>query len=380
MRRAAPLMLIMMLSVLPRALSAAPPAPSSSGAAGDASDPGQEKTEPFSLQSVPGEALGVAKHERPVGRRLGLEMRDSESSTENPFLENTAIVAFGLLLLCTALVAGTLLIGLRQHRSLLALESQMSELKKAVDGFRKLSESSARGSARGQDLEAAAGGRSMEDQRSPSTPPISPSVPDRQPRGTAYLLGERRPGSVGDLGRGSPPVQRHQEVYDLFDRLRREAPRLAAKFADPALRERFQGELEAPVGARLDRLRILTAEGEESVLQRWLGPDLIATLDSLARFYSAAVDEERRGQANGLALELRSWLYDYFGSACRSEGWFAIDPVEPYRTAFDPKFHHAIAGRDVQEAQGQVVSIKTIGRRDAKTGALLQKAEVIVGR
>jgi hypothetical protein len=347
MRRVAPLMLMLILTLFvpSRTLWGAAPvsSPDSSGPAGTTSAPSQG----------------------PVSQALA-----------------STIAAFGLLILCSLLITGTLLVALRQRRELARLGVQMGELRKALDGLKGgLGGVLAKGAPQGQDPRAVNG-------ESPTAvDPKSRSLQERRPGGqtsssmsTPLSSGERRSSPGTDRGGGSSPVQPHQEIYDLLDRLRREAPRLAAKFADPVLRERFQGELDAPVGARLDRLQALAAGGEEPILQRWLGPDLIATLDSLARFYSEAVEEERRGQANGLALELRNWLYDYFGSACRSEGWFAIDPVEPYRTPFDPKIHHAIAGRDVEGAQGRIVAIQAIGRRDAKTGALLQKAEVTVGR
>jgi len=159
-----------------------------------------------------------------------------------------------------------------------------------------------------------------------------------------------------------------------------EAPKLAESFADLSLRERFQGELGAPLRARLDRLRAYSDEAQ--LRERWLGPDLVPTLDALSRFYSEAIEEGRHGgaSAKGLARDLRRWLYDDFSSACRSEGWFAIDPVDPYKTEFDPNVHHAIAGRDVDGAEGKVLAVKAIGRRDPKNGAVVHKAEVIVGR
>lgn len=369
MRCTPPLMLILIFLILPLPLRAGRSTPSSSRTA--LSNSGQEKVEPFSPEGAHGDIPDGPKYARPIGRRLNLEAGGSEPSTENPFLEDTAIVAFGLLLLCTALASGTLLISLRQRRLLLSLESRTGGLKEALEDFRKSFGSAGLGSPRGQ-ASLGTGGGAMAEQILSITPPVLPSVPDLAPAGGAFTSGDREEYSL--------QAWRHQGVYDLLNRLHREAPRLAAKFSDPELHERFQREFDAPLEARVVRLKTFSVEGEESLRQRWLGPDLIATLDSLARFYSEAVEEERRGRASGLALELWSWLYEYFGSACRSEGWFAIDPVEPYRTTFDPKVHHAIAGRDTEGAQGLIVALKGIGRRDAKTGTLVQKAEVIVGR
>jgi len=173
---------------------------------------------------------------------------------------------------------------------------------------------------------------------------------------------------------------RHGAIAGLLAGLRQDARRLAEGFTDPALGARFRRELEAPLGARLDRLRMLAAQGEDQVRERWLGPDLVTTLDALARLYSEAVEEERRGSRTGLAGELRRWLYDELGPACQGEGWFAIDPIEPYVTPFDPRVHHAVAGRDVAGAEERVVAIRAVGRRDPRTGVVAAKAEVVVGR
>ena len=132
--------------------------------------------------------------------------------------------------------------------------------------------------------------------------------------------------------------------------------------------------------ARLIRLIALSEQDDELLRERWLGPDLVTTLDALARFYSEAVAEERDGHDTGLAGDLRGWLYDSFGSVCRNEGWFAIDPIEPYKTRFNPQIHYAVAGRDVDGAEGKIIAIKAIGRRDARTGAVKHQAQVIVGR
>jgi len=176
--------------------------------------------------------------------------------------------------------------------------------------------------------------------------------------------------------------QRHQRIADLLARLHTEAPRLADGFTDLSLRERFKGEFDAPLSARMERLRTCSEKGEEQLKQRWLGPDLVTTLDALARFYSEAVEEGRHGRntAKGLALELRGWLYDELSPACQAEGWFSIDPIDPYRTTFDPSVHHAITGRDSADAPGKIIAIKAIGRRDPRNGAVIHRAEVIVGR
>jgi len=178
-----------------------------------------------------------------------------------------------------------------------------------------------------------------------------------------------------------PPPSRHEKIAALLDRLQQEAPRLAAGFGDSSLRERFLGEYDAPLSAILERLRI-SEQAEDPLEDSWLGPDLVPTLNGLARFYSEAVAEGRQGHsaAKDLAVELRAWLYDRFSPACSSESWFSIDPIEPYVTGFDPKFHQAVAGSDVDGAAGKIIAIQAIGRRDPQNGDVIHKAEVIVGR
>jgi hypothetical protein len=129
-------------------------------------------------------------------------------------------------------------------------------------------------------------------------------------------------------------------------------------------------------------LRTYSEQGEAQLRERWLKPDLVTTLDALARFYSEAVEEGRHGRAaaKSLARELRGWLYDELSPACKAEGWFAIDPIDPYRTAFDSNVHHAVTGRDIAGAAGLIIAIKAIGRRDPRNGAVVHRAEVIVGR
>jgi molecular chaperone GrpE (heat shock protein) len=121
---------------------------------------------------------------------------------------------------------------------------------------------------------------------------------------------------------------------------------------------------------------------ELQLKERWLEPGLVPALDALARFYSEAVEEGRQGRtvAKNLARKLRAWLYDRFGSACKAEGWFTIDPIDPYKTDFDPQAHHAVADRDAGGATGKIIAVKAIGRRDPKNGIIVHKAEVIVGR
>ena len=210
---------------------------------------------------------------------------------------------------------------------------------------------------------------------------LAPGDPDRGPSGA-----EPAPSSP-DLSPGEDDMvvrlpQRHQQVGALLVRLHREAPRLAEGFFDRAVRERFLRDFGAPINARLDRLRICSEEGDSQVEHRWLDLDLVPTLDALARFYSEAIEEERHGREAGkcLARELRRWLYEEWSAACRREGWFAIDAIDPYKTEFDPLVHLAVAGRDAAGAEDMILALKSIGRRDPRTGAVVRKAQVVVGR
>lgn len=185
-------------------------------------------------------------------------------------------------------------------------------------------------------------------------------------------------------GAGSPASMEgtHQEVARLLAGLCQEAPRLADLFQEPALREAFRGEFGAPLAARVERLRIAASQGEAPLREHWLGEDLVVTLDALSRFYSEAAAEGHRGHAPGVALtaRLRALLYESFNAACRREGWFAIDAVEPYRTSFDPRQHEAVAGSDAPGASGLVVGVKAAGLRDVRSGSIQRRAKVVVGR
>jgi hypothetical protein len=298
-------------------------------------------------------------------------------------IERDAWLVLGLLSVAALLAGGALGLGWRDRKSVSALEEKMREdLRERLEELQRVIESglaaakhdsAAKGSGAGQDK--VTGGDLRPVVGTAAGGPAFPSSPPRQ-EGPA----PPKPGTAKEAPPPVPPGTRHPEVASLLAKLRRDAGRLAERFADPDLRERFQGEFDAPLGARLDRLRTVSEQGEDQLRERWLGPDLVTTLDALARFYSEAVEEERRGHGTGLARDLRSWLYDSFGPACRSEGWFAIDPIDPYTTEFDPRAHHAVAGRDVDGAEGRIIAIKSIGRRDPRTGVVMYKAEVIVGR
>jgi hypothetical protein len=296
-------------------------------------------------------------------------------------LETLAVTALGLLAL-TALLASTgLLLALQQRKALLALAKEKGAEKELAGAGGEFPETPAADTGLGE---------------SAASDPLTSSETGAAATGGDPVLAAQDTGQLTTAPEAElaashaaddeealpslPPGMRHRDIALLLARLRREAPRLAERFADGELRKRFRGELDAPVHARLNRLIALSEKGDELLRERWLGPDLVTTLDALACFYSEAVAEEKNGHDTGLARDLRGWLYDSFGPVCRNEGWFAIDPVDPYKTRFDPQVHHAVAGRDVDGAEGQVIAVKAIGRRDATTGAVKHRAEVIVGR
>lgn len=174
----------------------------------------------------------------------------------------------------------------------------------------------------------------------------------------------------------------HGRVAMLLHRLRHEGPKLAEMLASPRLRERFHQELLDPLPSRVLRFMDACEQGEAAVRDRWVEPDLLATLDTLGRCLSEAIQEGRNGhpESKKLAEELRAWLYRRFDKACRDEGWFGISAVLPYQTRFDPAVHHAVGGREVREAAGFVIFVQSIGLIQPREETLQRKAEVIVGR
>jgi hypothetical protein len=334
-------------------------------------------------------------------------------------------VSLGLLVLTAVLAGAGLLLALRHRRAVLVIEGRLGDLdgplqawshgalsvppppegpaaseetagstgkSRSVDVLSELEKLRQEAGVAGSEAPTAAAPAALASRASaPAWMPAAGSPPDPDPEArqqaaaapaTEHPEEPNAARSTTAVTEAPPalPGALHIQCARLLNQLRLDAPRLAARFADPATRERFLYELDAPLGTRLDRFRAVAKLGDEKLRQTWLGPDLVTTLDSLAHFYSVAVAEERRGHATGLAAELRAWLYDAFGSLCRDAGWFVIDPVEPYVTRFDPRFHHAVAGRDVNGAEGRIVDIKAIGRRDPASGVVAHKAEVIVGR
>lgn len=173
----------------------------------------------------------------------------------------------------------------------------------------------------------------------------------------------------------------HGAVAALLGEVLQHSRHLARGFADPAQRGAFQDELGEGFQRRLTRFQ-QHAHSPETFVERWVEPDLITALDLLARFQSQAAAEARDGHAP--AAQLAAWLagalYDQLGPACEAEGWFALERIEPFRTAFDPQRHKGIDGRAVAGARGLVVEVERVGRLHAFDGYPLDKAHVVVGR
>jgi hypothetical protein len=384
MKRHTPLVLGAAFLLLASALSAAPQAPGKGSQASSAARRESAAVVRPKLQTDSDpvrreiESLRV-RQARDSGEIAKIIRNQLRAVTRFRNLESDTGTWLGLLALATAflIAAGNLGLGWHQRKSFAVLEERM------LGRLEKLQQALLSGVAAGR--EAPASQSSDAGQKKIKTDDFTPPVgraAAADPEGSPSPTGQGDPGHSGtsaDAALSIPPGMRHAEIARLLARLRREVPQLSGRFADPELRERFHGELDAPVGARLERLILVSKQGEEQLQKRWLGPDLVTTLDALARFYSEAVEEERQGHANGLARDLRSWL-EAFGTACRLEGWFTIDAIDPYMTKFDPRVHHAVAGRDIEGAEGRIIAVKAIGRRDPGNGAVLSKAEVIVGR
>ncbi len=313
----------------------------------------------------------VKKIEEDIKRVEEIQGDPKQLAVRLEHLEKQSSTALALLGLTAVFAAGALLFGLLQRKA----------LRERRPGKPEEGSSGSAGSL--ALIDALEGARVNAPEKRADLPPggsvQSPARPAARTPPSSKGDSSRSESRRDEAALRTPPPP-HQKIMDLLAGLHAAAPKLAESFSDSALRERFRGEFDAPLSARLDRLR--TCSDEAQLKERWLGPDLVTTLDALARFYSEAIEEGRQGRtaAKSLARDLRRWLYEDFSSACRSEGWFAIDPVDPYKTEFDPQVHHAVAGRDIDGSSGLILAIKAIGRRDPKSGAVIRKAEVIVGR
>jgi hypothetical protein len=208
--------------------------------------------------------------------------------------------------------------------------------------------------------------RTTESPEAPTTQPELPQ-PTPDPAWQAWL----------DQLRALP----HGAVAGLLGEVLQHSKHLALGFADPAQRQAFASEVGEGFQRRLTHFQ-LRAQDESSFVERWVEPDLITALDLLARFQSQAAADARDGHAP--AAQLATWLagalYDQLGPACQAEGWFSLERIEPFSSAFDPQLHKGIDGRAVAGARGLVVEVERVGRLHAFDGYPLHKAHVVVGR
>lgn len=130
----------------------------------------------------------------------------------------------------------------------------------------------------------------------------------------------------------------------------------------------FRAEVPAAVKARLDRFQV--AGQRPGMRERWVEPDLLPTLDLLARWMSRARGTDAEGH-------LARILFDDLDAACASEGWFGIDRIELGVTRFDPKRHRAVERTEGPE--DTVVAVLRPGRTDPAEGWCRDLAEVAVG-
>ena len=173
----------------------------------------------------------------------------------------------------------------------------------------------------------------------------------------------------------------HGEIGILLVGLQRQAPSLAERFSSETTREEFLDELDELLEHRLQRFLQVCAD-EEDVYERWVEPDLLHLLNTLAHFQSLAEQEVRAGTSRdrGLSDELFRWLYERLGVRCSDEEWFGLDPVRPWVTEFDPGRHHALGGREAPGAERKVVAVEQVGRVHPRSGRLTTKAQVVVGK
>ncbi|RMH21161.1 MAG: hypothetical protein D6696_06515 [Acidobacteria bacterium] len=209
--------------------------------------------------------------------------------------------------------------------------------------------------------------------RSDSTEaPAAPSAPE-------YVPPPAEPPPVPAPAAPPPPPL---DVGELLDELRGAAAELARGFASAEVRQRFVEDFGVAGEARLERYRQASSLDDSAVLRRqWVAPDLLNVLNLLARYYSQAEADHRHGHAPAAALaeRLRALLYDRFDGACRRRGWFALDPVVPFEDVFDPRRHKGIGSRAMPGFTHRVVAVRAVGLRNAGSGELERKAEVLVG-
>ena len=146
--------------------------------------------------------------------------------------------------------------------------------------------------------------------------------------------------------------------------------------------ERLQADLGETASGRLRRLRAASEAGSADALATWLKADLSPYLEQLCGHLSDAADAALAGnQAAIPTLErLRTLLFRELGDATRQADLFAVQPVTPYVTEFDPECHHAAGGRAHPGMEGRVVRLVAAGRLAPTGRQLLVPAQVVVGK
>ena len=130
----------------------------------------------------------------------------------------------------------------------------------------------------------------------------------------------------------------------------------------------FRAEVPSAVKARLDRFQV--AGQRPGIRERWVEPDLLPTLDLLARWLT-------RARGTDAEVHLARILFDDLDAACASEGWFGIDRLELGVTPFAPTRHRAVERTEGPE--NTVVTLLRPGRTDPAEGWCKVLAEVGVG-
>lgn len=121
------------------------------------------------------------------------------------------------------------------------------------------------------------------------------------------------------------------------------------------------------IKAVLERFQL--AGQRPDIQARWVEPELLPTLDLLARWLTTATGTPAQEH-------LARILFDELDAACAAEGWFGIDRVTVGQTPFDPARHRAVEKRGDGDV---IVALLRPGRTDPAEGYPLTKSEVAVG-
>ncbi|MDP2341429.1 MAG: hypothetical protein Q8O67_10745 [Deltaproteobacteria bacterium] len=172
----------------------------------------------------------------------------------------------------------------------------------------------------------------------------------------------------------------HGDVVAALGRVHRDSEELSAGLLDPAVRAAFVNEMDGVLRERLVRFTERSRDEPALFFSRWIEPDLIPTLDALARFSSAAAVDRAQPASAALQKKLDDVLYVELDAACRAQGWFGLERVTAFETRFDPALHRAAGGRDLPAAAGVVVEVREVGRLSIDGRERVSKASVFVGR